>query len=171
MGCSKPSGPSPAEPAPSASTTPASSVAAAPSATAAPAAAPKTWRGTYKSAAASLDVPPDFGKTWAHTDRGGGTGDGAITLAIDAASGRATGTLEGPLGPALVAGDVASAARGETAGTLTAAVRRKDPGDRGFTGTLRATVTADRIDGTMTLSSAEGALQRTANVTLTPAAP
>jgi hypothetical protein len=164
VGCSKPSGASTAEPAPSASTPSAPSVAAAPSASAAPADATKTWSGTYKSAAASLDVPSDFAKTWAHTDRGGGTGDGAITLTIDGASGRATGTLEGPLGPALVAGDVAG-------GTLTAAVRRKDPTDRGFTGTLRATVTADRIDGAMTLASAEGAMQRTATVTLTPAAP
>lgn len=164
MGCSKPSGPSPAGTAPSASTTPAPSVPGAASATSAPADAPKTWHGTYKSAAASLDVPQDFAKTWAHTDRGGGTGDGAITLTIDGVSGRATGTIEGPLGPALVSGDVAG-------GTLTATVRRKDPTDRGFTGTLRATVTADRIDGTMTLASADGAMQRSATATLTPAAP
>jgi hypothetical protein len=164
MGCSKPSGPSPAEPAPSASTAAAPSVAGSASATPAAAAAPKTWSGTYKSAAASLDVPKDFAKTWAHTDRGDGTGDGAISLTIDGASGRATGTLEGPLGPALLSGDVAS-------GTLTASVRRKDPTDRGFTGTLRGTVTADRIDGTMILASAEGAVQRSATATLTPAAP
>ena len=164
VGCSKPSGPSPAEQAPSASTTTAPSVASVASATPAPATAPKAWHGTYKSAAASLDVPADFAKTWAHTDRGGGTGDGAISLTIDGATARATGTLVGPLGPAVVAGDVAG-------GTLTASVRRKDPTDRGFTGTLRATVTADRIDGTMTLASAEGAMQRTATVTLTPAAP
>lgn len=126
--------------------------------------ASKSWRGTYKSVAASLDVPPDFAKTWAHADRGGATGDGTMTLAIDGATGRATGALEGPLGPALVAGDVAG-------GTLTASVRRKDPSDRGFTGTLRATVTADRIDGTMTLASADGAMQRSATVTLAPAAP
>jgi hypothetical protein len=164
MGCSKPSGPSSAEPAPSASASPASPVAAAPSASSAPAASPNTWHGTYKSVAASLDVPADFAKTWSHTDRGGGTGDGPITLAIDRATGRATGTIEGPLGPALVAGDVAGA-------TLTAAVRRKDPTDRGFTGTLRGTVTADHIDGTMTLASADGAMQRTATMTLTVAAP
>lgn len=164
MGCSKASGPSAADPAPSASTAAAPSVAASASATSAPAAAPKTWNGTYKSAAASLDVPADFAKTWAHTDRGGGTGDGAISLTIDGASGRATGTLEGPLGPALLSGDVAG-------GTLTAAVRRKDPTDRGFTGTLRGTVTADHIDATMTLASAEGAVQRSATATLTPAAP
>jgi hypothetical protein len=164
MGCSKPSGPSPAEPAPSASTTTAPPVAGTASATPAPAAAPKTWNGTYKSEAASLDVPPDFAKTWAHTDRGGGTGGGAITLTIDGASGHATGTIEGPLGPALVSGDV-------TGGTLTASVRRKDPTDRGFTGTLRATVTAERIDGTVTLASADGSTQRTATTTLTPAAP
>lgn len=163
MGCSKPSGSASAEPAP-ASTPAASSLAAGATASAAPAAAPRSWRGTYKSAAASLDVPADFAKSWAHTDPGGATGDGAITLAIDGATGRATGSLEGPLGPGLVAGDVVG-------GTLTAAVRRKDPTDRGFTGTLRATVAADRIDGTMTLASANGAMQRTASVTLTPAAP
>ncbi|HEX8792652.1 MAG TPA: hypothetical protein VF765_17010 [Polyangiaceae bacterium] len=123
-----------------------------------------SWRGTYKSAAASLAVPPDFAKTWAHTDPGGGTGDGTMTLTVDGATGRATGTLEGPLGPALVAGDVAG-------GTLTGAVSRKDPSDRGFTGTLRATVTGDRIDGAMTLASANGAVQRSATVTLTPATP
>jgi hypothetical protein len=164
VGCSKPSGPSPAEPAPSASATTVPSVTGAASASSAPAAAPKTWHGTYKSAAASLDVPSDFGKTWAHTDRGGGTGDGAITLTIDGASGHATGALEGPLGPALLSGDVVG-------GTLTAAVRRKDPTDRGFTGMLRATVAADHIDGTMTLASADGSMQRTATATLTPAAP
>ena len=58
-----------------------------------------------------------------------------------------------------------------TSGTLTAIVRRKDPSDHGFTGTLRATTTADRVDGTMTLASADGSQQRTATVTLTPAAP
>lgn len=164
MGCGKPSASTTAEPGSSASATPASSIAATTSASATPAAAPKTWRGTYKSAAASLDVPADFAKTWAHKDLGGGTGDGAMTLSVDGATGRATGTLEGPLGPALLAGDVAS-------GTLTATVRRKDPTDRGFTGTLRATVTADRIDGTMTLASADGAMQRSASLTLTPASP
>jgi len=164
VGCSKPSGPSPAEPSPSASTAAAPSVAGRASATPAPAAAVRTWSGTYKSAEATLDVPKDFAKTWAHTDRGGGTGDGAITLTIDNASGRAAGTIEGPLGPALVSGDVAG-------GTLTGSVRRKDPADRGFTGTLRASVTADKIDGTMTLASADGAVQRNATATLTPAAP
>lgn len=163
VGCSKPSGPSPAEPAPSASATTAPSVASAASGTSAPA-APKTWSGTYKSAATSLDVPKDFAKTWAHTDRGVGIGDGTISLTIDGATGRAIGALEGPLGPAVAAGDVAG-------GTLTAAVRRKDPTDRGFTGTMRATVTAGGIDGTMTLASADGAMQRTATLTLKPAAP
>lgn len=162
--CSKPSSSASPEPGPSGSAPSASSVSASPSASAAATAASKSWRGTYKSAAASLDVPPDFAKTWAHTDKGGGTGDGTMTLAIDGATGRATGTLEGPLGPALVAGDVAG-------GTLTATVRRKDPADRGFTGTLRAIATADHIEGTMTLASAEGAIQRTATVTLSPAAP
>lgn len=164
MGCGKPSDPAAAEPPASASASQASPVAATPSASASATAAPRAWRGTYKSTAASLDVPADFAKTWKHTDRGGGTGDGAMTLAIDATTGRANGTLEGPLGPALLAGDVAG-------GTLTATVRRQDPSDRGFTGTLRATVTADRIDGTMTLASAEGAMQRSATVTLTPASP
>jgi hypothetical protein len=163
MGCSKPSGSSSAEMSPSASTSAAPAVAAAPSASAAPTSAPKTWQGTYKSAAASLEVPRDLAKAWAHADRGGGTGDGTMTLAIDGATGRASGTLEGPLGPALVVGDVAES-------TLTASVRRADPSDRGFTGTLRATVTADRIDGNMTLASADGAVQRSATLTLTPSA-
>jgi hypothetical protein len=164
LGCTKPSGLASTEPASSASTSPAPSVAAIPSASAAPASAPKTWKGTYKSSAASLAVPPDFAKAWAHADRGGGTGEGAMTLAIDGATNLATGTVDGPLGPALVAGEVAE-------GTLTASVRRKDPSDCGFTGTLRATVTADRIDGTMSLASADGSVQRTASMTLTPSAP
>lgn len=164
MGCGKTSGASTTEPAPSASAVPAPSVSAAASASAAPTAASTTWHGTYKSSAAPLQVPPDFAKTWAHADHGAGTGEGPMTLALDGASGRASGTLEGPLGPALVAGDV-------TGGTLTAAVSRKDPSDRGFTGTLRATVSGAQIDGTMTLASADGSQQRTATVTLTSAAP
>jgi hypothetical protein len=165
IGCSKPSGPSITETAPSTSTAPAPSVAPGASSSASTTGAgPKTWRGTYNSSAAPLDVPPDLAKAWAHANRGGGPGEGTITLAVDGASGRAEGTLEGPLGPALLAGDV-------TGGTLTAAVRRKDPTDRGFTGTLRATATADHIEGTMTLASADGSQQRTATVTLTLAAP
>lgn len=163
--CSKASGTPGTEPVPSASAPQASSSTAA-GASSAPAAAPapKTWRGTYKSTASALDVPPAFAKTWAHREVAGGTGEGALTLTIDAATGVVTGTVEGPLGPAVVDGDVA-------ASTLTAAIRRKDPADRGFTGTLRGTVAADHIEGTMTLASADGAAQRSATVTLTPATP
>ncbi|HEY1696451.1 MAG TPA: hypothetical protein VGG39_30020 [Polyangiaceae bacterium] len=164
--CSKSSGdvaPAAAGSAPAAAS--ASSAAAAPSSSAAAAssggaAASSSWAGSYKSAAASISVPPEWKKVhWSDTKSTEGIGDGAMALAIDGATGHVTGTLEGPLGPATLDGASAD-------GTVSATLVRKDPGDHGFGGTLLATVTGDKLEGTMNLSLGTGGVVRTATFSL-----
>jgi hypothetical protein len=82
-----------------------------------------------------------------------------MTLEIDAATGRAVGTVEGPLGPAIVDGVVRD-------GKLTATILRKVPSDHGFSGTLLGTVERDAAEGSMNLSSAEASAIRSATFTL-----
>jgi hypothetical protein len=89
-----------------------------------------------------------------------GVGDGTIEIVIDPATRRVTGTLAGAAGPAVLEGSVSGA-------ELSAAVRRQTPTDKGLAGTLLATVSADKIAGTLTLSSADGATLRTGTFTLT----
>jgi hypothetical protein len=88
---------------------------------------------------------------------------GTLTVTVDGASGRATGEVGGPLGPANVEGLVAD-------GKLTAAVRRKDPTDRGFTGTLAGAITGDKVDGTMSMSLGQASSLRSATFSLAPEA-
>jgi hypothetical protein len=77
------------------------------------------------------------------------------------ASGRVTGALDGALGAAVLEGTLAG-------DKVTAAIRRKDPTDRGFAGTLTGTLAPDHATGTMALASAEGGVVRTGTFTLTP---
>jgi hypothetical protein len=165
--CSKASDSGGAPPAASASaTSAASAVPAAPSAVLsatqpAGGATALAWRGSYKSAAATLTVVPAYKKQpWSDTKSTEGIGDGALTLAIE--GGRVSGSVEGPLGPATVDGVLAD-------GKVSASVRRKDPTDHGFTGILVGDVAADHIDGTMSVSLGQASVLRTATFTLKPA--
>lgn len=121
-----------------------------------------SFRGKYTVSAGTMYVPAE--KDWASVkfknDESKLLGDGDISLAVDA-SGRVTGSSEGgPLGAAVVDGT-------SDGQTLSATVRRKDPTDDGLTGTLLATITGDKIDGTMKLAEFNAAVVRTATVTAT----
>ncbi len=121
-----------------------------------------TFLGTYKSEPAALYIPaaPDWkGVRWAVKETPLGIGEGAITMTIDAATGRVTGAVEGPLGPGVLAGVARE-------GNLTATIVRKDPSDRGFTGTLMASVKSGHADGTMSVSLAEASAIRQASFAL-----
>jgi hypothetical protein len=137
--------------------------AASASTTAATSTASRSWQGTYKSAASTLTVPPDYKKThWSDTQTTAGIGDGPLSLTVDGASGHVSGTVDGPLGPGTVDGVIAD-------GKLAATIRRKDPTDQGFSGTLLGSIGSDRLDGTMNLSLGGAGALRTATFTLTPA--
>ncbi|HEV3193427.1 MAG TPA: hypothetical protein VGY54_23125 [Polyangiaceae bacterium] len=117
-----------------------------------------TLTGIYKSEPASLYIPtaPDWkGVRWTVKDTLLGVGEGPITLTINSATGRVTGAVDGPLGPGVIDGFARE-------GTLTATVARKDPSDRGFAGTLMASVKSGHADGTMSLSLAEASAIRQA---------
>lgn len=124
--------------------------------------ATSAWRGSYKSAAGALYVPPDWKNVhWNVKDDGAGIGEGIIALHIDPLSGRVLGTVEGPLGPAVLEGLAAD-------GKLTASIARKDPADQGFKGTLVGVIGEDRAEGTMNVSPAEANTIRTATFMLVP---
>jgi hypothetical protein len=119
------------------------------------------WHGTYKSTAGDVYVPPDWKNVhWTVKESTAGIGEGAIAFTVDGATGRAVGTLEGPLGPATIEGFVAN-------GKLTATIARKDSTDQGFTGTLVG-VLGERCEGTMNLSPAEANAVRTVTFALAP---
>ncbi len=171
VACGRPSGnatggaPSASASAPASAPTTSAATGAAPpaaSASAAAAGATRAWKGGYKSAAATLSVPPDLAKThWSDTKSTAGLGEGTVTLTIEGGSGRARGTIDGPVGPATIDGLAAD-------GQITASVRRQDPTDRGFTGTLVGTVKDDKIEGAMSLSPGQAGVLRTASFTLAP---
>ncbi|HEY3816706.1 MAG TPA: hypothetical protein VGL81_06025 [Polyangiaceae bacterium] len=162
--CNTPSG-SGATPAPSASVTVAASASAsAPSASATATSPGKTqsWRGSYKSAASPIAAAPNGKKAhWTDTQPTAGIGDGALTLAVDGATGHVLGTVDGPLGPGTLDGVV-------TDGKLAGTVRRKDPNDQGFTGTVLGSVANGHLEGTMSGSLGLAGALRTATFTLTP---
>jgi hypothetical protein len=140
-----------------------SAAAPAPAAWSATPAGGGAWSGSYRATAGTLYIPPEWKDVrWKAADSGAGIGEGTLAIAIDAATGRLTGTLDGPLGPALIDG---VAKDGQLAATLV----RKSPEDRGFTGTLLGTVEGDHVSGTMNLSSAEASSIRTADFRLTSA--
>jgi hypothetical protein len=160
--CGKSSG---QDSAPAPSTPPAATVSApAPSTSASVAAAttaPTSMQGTYKTTAGTLVVTADWRKThFAAPESSAGIGEGTMTVQVDGA-GRVTGTLDGVLGAAVLEGKVSG-------DNLSAAIRRKDPTDRGFAGTLVGTAAAGGTTGTMNLASAEGGVVRTGTFTLSP---
>lgn len=120
----------------------------------------KTFGGKYSVAAGTMYVPSskDWSSVKFKSDDGKLLGDGTMTLAIDG-SGRVSGITEGgPLGDAVIEGSSDGQA-------LAANVRRKDVADDGLTGTLVATVTGDKVEGTMRLAEFNAAVVRTATFT------
>ncbi len=105
------------------------------------------------------------GVKWRGDDAGDGLGPGTLSLTLDPASKRVEGSLEGPLGAARIVGVYSG-------GAVTATLRRKNPTDRGFTGTLVGDVAADKpnaLSGTMRVSLGDGRLIREAPFTLAKA--
>jgi len=171
VACDRSSGGSPAPvgsafaPAASYSAAPSSAFAAAASSfgatsrtgSSAPSVATRSWRGAYKSAGATLTVPPEWKKVhWSDTQSTAGIGDGTIALTLDGPTGHLSGRVDGPLGPATVDGMVAD-------GNLAATLRRSDPTDQGFTGTLLGSIADDHVEGTMNVSLGLASALRTAS--------
>jgi hypothetical protein len=136
---------------------------ASPSAPHAKDAAP--WRGSYHSETGTIFVPPEWkGVHWSVPATSEGLGDGP--MALEVTDSRVSGTLDGPLGPASIEGVVSGP-------NVTATVRRRDPADRGYAGTLIATIAGDgdgnAMTGTMKLSLGEVSAVRTATFSLSRA--
>jgi hypothetical protein len=121
-----------------------------------------TLRGSYNSAAGDLYIPPDWkGVRWSVQGSDAGVGEGTMSLTIDPVTSRVGGTLDGPLGLAIINGFSSD-------GKVTATVARKDPADRGFTGTLVASNLGERVEGTIHVSLPEAEAIRTVTFTLSP---
>jgi hypothetical protein len=139
------------------------------SAAAAPAAAdrPIAFAGTYTSAPTeNLDAgwtPVNF----RGEDGGVGLGSGKIELTVDFASGRVTGTVDAPVGPAVVSGFY-----DPKTGEVNGMVSRKNVTDDGLSGSLQAKMTAahDGVQGKLQLSSARANLLRVAPFDAKPTA-
>lgn len=159
---SDPDGPAPQG---SASTAPAAPSASASAASASEAGAPSakapgtasSFSGKYTAEAVTTIAVPE-GAKWKGEEGTEGTGEGTLTLEA-AADGRVTGTVEGPLGPALVEGLL----EGDS---LTASFRRKDPADNGFYGTILGKVAGDKVEGSVAASRGNAGLVRTGKLTL-----
>lgn len=71
--------------------------------------ATETWKGTYHGRRGAPFIP-DGGDwesvRWRGDDAGDGLGDGSLSLVVERPSGLVTGSLSGPLGPAIVRGTV-----------------------------------------------------------------
>ena len=162
LACKKDPDPAPT-PAESASSVaaPAASVSAAPSAgaSAAPAAAGQaaSFTGTYTTTAVTTLTVPEAAK-WKGEDGNEGVGEGKIAVEVTG-DGRVTGTVEGALGAGLVDGRL----EGDT---LAATIRRKDPTDNGFYGTITAKITGDKGEGTLRASRGNAGLVREGKLTL-----
>ncbi|MDP9151136.1 MAG: hypothetical protein M3O36_14500 [Myxococcota bacterium] len=118
------------------------------------------WRGTYSSQPATVYVPPDWKNVhWKVAESRDGVGQGSMALALDERTGRVTGTLEGPLGPARIEGLAGD-------DTLTATIVRKEREDQGFTGTLAGAFTAERAEGVIKAALWDASALRAATFTL-----
>lgn len=120
---------------------------------------PGLWHGSYKSQSGTLFVPADWkGIHWNVAESSAGLGEGTIRLTLEPA-GRVHGTLDGPLGPAVVDGVAAD-------GAVTASVRPQNPMDRGFFGTLMGRVVDGRLEGAIHVSPAVADAVRVATFVL-----
>jgi len=123
--------------------------------------APSVWHGSYKSLAGTLYIPPDWkGVRWNVAESTAGLGEGLMRVTLDP-TGRVQGLVEGPLGPAMIAGVAAD-------GGMTASLRPEKPDDRSFAGTLTGTITDKGIEGTMHASPALADAIRVASFVLGP---
>jgi hypothetical protein len=113
---------------------------------------------TVKPAAIYVPAHKDWASVKQKTDTEKLLGDGTLSLSVDAAGRVAGESTGGPLGTAILDGILDGA-------ILSATVRRKDPKDEGLTGTLVATITADKLEGSMKLSEFNAAVVREATVT------
>ncbi len=127
---------------------PSASVVASASASAIVASGPPTYAGTYNAERGTLYVPD--AEAWngvgLRPDDAGATGEGAITIVVDADGGAVTGSLEGPLGPATLSGV-------SQEGALSFQVAPKEKTDLAFRGTGTASFDAGVVSGEMHLSS------------------
>jgi hypothetical protein len=118
-----------------------------------------SWQGSYRSRPGTLYIPADWKNVrWAVPESTLGLGDGAMRLTVGR-TGRVQGVVEGPLGPAVVAGLAID-------GGLSANVLREHPDDRGFAGVLTGSIASGHIEGTMHVSSAQADAIRVATFTL-----
>jgi len=116
--------------------------------------APSTWSGHYTASVGTLASPDRY---FTGEDASVGLGDGALTVTLDD-HGRATGTLDGPLGTSKLDG----ALRANDFG----AALVPDDLAHGFTGTAVGTRDGDHIAGTMRLALPLGNVVRQASFTL-----
>jgi hypothetical protein len=133
----------------------------------------ETWSGKYVSAAGSVYVF-DGGEwasvSWRGDDAGLGLGEGTMSVKLDRKAGVIHGVAGGAIGDAVISGALvpeevrSPGSRGER---IMASVARKDPLDRGLSGTLEATAQGDKLIGTMRLSPANARVVRQASFTLT----
>ena len=137
--------------APGPATSALASSSAAPAGSGTPGAKAASYDGKYTTTAVSAITVPE-GTKWKGEEGTEGVGEGKLSLEVGA-DGRLTGTVDGPLGAALVEGHL----EGET---LTATFRRKDPADNGFYGTLGGKVTGDKVEGALTASRGNAGLVR-----------
>jgi hypothetical protein len=122
----------------------------------------ETWAGAYVSEAGSIYVVDGgewAGVKWRGDDASVGLGNGTMSLSLNRSTGEVRGTGEGPLGDVVFAGAIVSDA-------ILLTVSRKDPLDRGLTGTAVATMSGDRIAGKMRLAVADARVIRQATLTL-----
>jgi len=119
------------------------------------------WSGSYTAHPAQITVPD--GGEWAGVkfrgeDASDGLGEGPLHIEISAAN-IVSGEGDGALGGFAIAGS-------SSGNTITFSVRRKDPKDMGFTGTGRATISENKIDGSLRVSKATGNVIREADFSL-----
>jgi hypothetical protein len=124
-----------------------------------------TWSGKYTSEPGSLYVF-DGGEwasvTWRGDEAGIGLGDGTLTLTVNRETKEVRGTAEGAIGDVVLVGSIAD-------DTVTGSVLRKDPQDRGLTGTLIAKLSGEALSGSMKLSVANARVIREVKFTVTHA--
>lgn len=124
----------------------------------------ETWSGKYASEPGSLYVVD--GGAWAEVkwrgdEAGVGLGDGNLTLLVNRQTHEVRGNADGAIGGVVLVGSIADE-------TITASVLRREPLDRGFTGTAVAKVSAGAITGSMRLSVANARVIREVKFTLAP---
>jgi hypothetical protein len=85
-------------------------------------------------------------------------GEGTLTLTVDAGGRISGGSEGGPLGNTIIEGTA-------NEGTFLATIRRKDPSDKGLTGTLTLTPEGSKLRGTMKLSESNAEVVREATIT------